>query len=304
MTTLASLTPPVPLTPSGSPRRRPTKAAELLARQIEAEIAAQGWPVGALLGTEQELLRRYGVSRPVFREAVRLLEHHMVAESRRGAGGGLRVTAPDATAVADAAAISLDFRGVRVSQLFAARSLLGCRCVTRVAERADPGDRERLGELAKQLAAVEGVALFDHAHDLEGLVAELTGDPVLGLFVEVLLHLADRHLPLPEHRPRYVADVERMRRAQLRILQAARRGQAEEAADRMARWLQAAASTYRRWLRDGAVPPPGRVPLERGASPALPPGTPPPGTPPSSTGPGSTRRPRLGSRIRREGRSR
>jgi DNA-binding FadR family transcriptional regulator len=284
---LAAQIPPAPLPAPGAPRRRPTKAAELLARQIEAEIAQRGWPVGALLGTEPELLRRYGVSRPVFREAVRLLEHHMVAESRRGAGGGLRVTAPDASAVADAAAISLDFRGVRVSQLFAARALLGRRCVERVAERADPAGRERLADLARQLSGLEGVALFDHAHDLEGLVADLTGDPVLGLFVEVLLHLADRHLPLVEHRSRYVADVERMRRAQLRILEATRKGRVEEAAERMDRWLQAAASTYRRWLREGAVPAPGTVAVDPVRSPAAPSGASP--TPRRATGSGGQR---------------
>ena len=70
-------------------------AAEI-ARGIEAEVIATGWPVGAALGSEASLQRHYGVSRSVLREAVRLVEHHQVARMRRGPGGGLIVTEPDA----------------------------------------------------------------------------------------------------------------------------------------------------------------------------------------------------------------
>ena len=55
-------------------RRAPAKSGEVLAQRIQREIAAAGWPVGERIGTETELLQRYRVSRPVLREAVRLLE--------------------------------------------------------------------------------------------------------------------------------------------------------------------------------------------------------------------------------------
>jgi len=58
------------VTGAREPRRRlATKSAEALARRIEAEIVADGWQVGQLIGTEPELLALYGVSRPVLREA-------------------------------------------------------------------------------------------------------------------------------------------------------------------------------------------------------------------------------------------
>ncbi len=49
---------------SDGPAEPQLKVGERLARQIVEEIAAAGWPIGTVLGTEPELLERYGVSRP------------------------------------------------------------------------------------------------------------------------------------------------------------------------------------------------------------------------------------------------
>jgi DNA-binding FadR family transcriptional regulator len=230
----------------GAPSRRPTKAAESLARRIEAEIVQRGWPVGELLGTEPELVERYGVSRPVLREAVRLLEHHMVAAMRRGAGGGLRVTAPDPSAVTTAAALYLDYRGVRVSQLYAARITLESRCVELTTDRLTEKGAERLEAVTEVLRGLDVVAMVDHSHDVEMAIAELSGDPVLTLFVEVLLRIAQQHLVPPEERPGRANDIEQMRRAQLRVVDAILARDAAKARERLVRYLEAAASSARR----------------------------------------------------------
>jgi DNA-binding FadR family transcriptional regulator len=52
------------------------------------------------------------VSRAVLREALRLVQHHQVARMRRGPGGGLFVTAPDAAPATRAMVIYLDYVGV------------------------------------------------------------------------------------------------------------------------------------------------------------------------------------------------
>src|SRR5262249_29752956 len=98
-----------------APRSRYSqKRAELVAREIELEILERGWCVGESLGSEPELLARFGVSRSVFREAVRLLEHDDVARMRQGPGGGLVVTEPDAGTVARAAALLLEYDKVAI----------------------------------------------------------------------------------------------------------------------------------------------------------------------------------------------
>ena len=57
-----------------------------VADRIVGDIAAAGWPVGEVVGYEGELLERYGVSRDVLREAVRLVEHLQVARHALGSG--------------------------------------------------------------------------------------------------------------------------------------------------------------------------------------------------------------------------
>jgi len=73
------------------------KRPELLMHEIAADVVAHGHPVAARLGGEAELLARYGVSRTVFREAVRALERSGIVEMRTGRHSGLFVVAPDPT---------------------------------------------------------------------------------------------------------------------------------------------------------------------------------------------------------------
>ena len=68
------------------------KRAEDVARAILQDIVADDLPPGYLLGSQTALIERYGASRAVFREALRLLEHHQIATMRRGPGGGLFVS--------------------------------------------------------------------------------------------------------------------------------------------------------------------------------------------------------------------
>lgn len=50
------------------------KGACRIARLVEEDLIARGWPQDASLGSEVELAERYGVGRAVVREAVRILE--------------------------------------------------------------------------------------------------------------------------------------------------------------------------------------------------------------------------------------
>src|SRR4051794_29868973 len=110
------------------------KRAALLARRIEDDIAAAGWQVGSVFGTEPELSARYGASRAVLLEAVRLVEHHQVATMRRGPKGGLIVREPDLHGAATALAIYLDHIGTSVVDLIDVRLMLEPLAVRLVAE--------------------------------------------------------------------------------------------------------------------------------------------------------------------------
>jgi DNA-binding FadR family transcriptional regulator len=126
------------------------KKAEIVADQIEQTIVGQRWEPGDLFGSEVELIARYGVSRAVFREAVRLLEHHGLAEMRRGLHGGLFIVQPDPKPVAKAMAVYLDFEKVEPRQLDDARLAIEVFCVERVAARIS---EDEVAEVRAFLAA-------------------------------------------------------------------------------------------------------------------------------------------------------
>jgi DNA-binding FadR family transcriptional regulator len=168
------------------------KKAEIVADQIEQTIVGQRWKPGDLFGSEVELIARYGVSRAVFREAVRLLEHHGLAEMRRGLHGGLFIRQPDPAPVAKAMAVYLDFEKVEPRQLEDARLAIELFCAERVAARISEGE---VGEIRAYLA-VEATKVSSgdsrSLYDFHVLVARLTANPALHLFVQTLTDLTQR----------------------------------------------------------------------------------------------------------------
>src|SRR5580692_12021368 len=115
------------------------RAAKVADRMIE-DVMALGWPVGQVLGSEADLLERYQVSRAVFREAVRLLEHQQVARTRRGPGGGLVITEPTIGAVTEAVVLYLHRVDARLDEIFEARIILEEIACQLAAERTDEAD--------------------------------------------------------------------------------------------------------------------------------------------------------------------
>jgi DNA-binding FadR family transcriptional regulator len=147
-----------------------------------SDVIAKGWPVGELLGSEAELLDRYQVSRAVFREAVRLVEHQQVARTRRGPGGGLVITEPTVDAVIDAVVLYLYRVEAPLDELFEARIVL-----EEIASDLAPGrlDEQDLNGLRAFVDAQEGF-LGSDPRELHALIASLSRNPALELFVEVL----------------------------------------------------------------------------------------------------------------------
>jgi DNA-binding FadR family transcriptional regulator len=163
------------------------KRAAQIARRIEAEIIRRDWPIGESLGSEQSLQEQYDVSRSVLREAIRLVEHHQVARMRRGRGGGLFVTVPDAGPATRAVVIYLEYLGTTIEELLAARLLLEPLASGLAADRIDEPGIARLRNLL-------GSHRFQpNADDFHVVLGEITGNPVLTLFIDVLTRLTSRY---------------------------------------------------------------------------------------------------------------
>jgi DNA-binding FadR family transcriptional regulator len=164
------------------------KLAEQTAAKIELFIVEQGWPLGMVIGSEADLLAEYGVSRAVLREAVRLLEHDNVAHMRRGPGGGLVVAEPDAAVVTRVATLYLRYREVSPGQLFGARTALELAAVRSATERIDERGIARLRAALDDEAG--GIEPAGASHQFHRVVAQLSGNPALELFTDVLTQLS------------------------------------------------------------------------------------------------------------------
>lgn len=180
-----------PAARSRADRAPSKKLAELTCEKLEMRIIEMDWPVGKVIGSEAELLAEYGVSRAALREAIRLLEHHNVANMRRGPGGGLVVAEPDPDAMAHAAAVYLRYRKVNPPELFETRTALELAAVRSAAEHIDEAGIARLrAALAREAKFLGGDESDASIHDFHVVVAELTGNASLHLFINVLTQLS------------------------------------------------------------------------------------------------------------------
>jgi DNA-binding FadR family transcriptional regulator len=167
-----------------SVQARSDKRASQIARRIEADIIRRGWPIGQSLGSEQALQQRYRVSRSVLREAVRLVEHHRVARMRRGPNGGLLVCEPDAAAATHAIIIYLEYLGTTTADLLDARLLLEPLAASLAAERIDEAGIARLRAM---------MHAEQHRREFHAALAQQSKNPVLQLFIDILMRLTVRY---------------------------------------------------------------------------------------------------------------
>jgi DNA-binding FadR family transcriptional regulator len=178
-------TPPSALVPTTSlpvPTESESTLAAAVARQILTDVVDRGWPVGEVLGSQSALIERYGVSRAVFREAVRLVENQQVAFMRRGPGGGLVVTEPTVDAIIDAAVLYLHRVNTRLEEVFEARIVVEVIAAELAAARLTEEDTAGLRRL-------EEAEVRDH-RALHSRLAALTRNPALELFVDILNRVA------------------------------------------------------------------------------------------------------------------
>jgi DNA-binding FadR family transcriptional regulator len=213
------------------------KLPERIANQIESDIIAQGWPVGKVLGTEPELLARYSTSRATFREAIRILEHHMTAHMKRGPGGGLVVAAPDESSVAQSVALYLEYKCVKPEGLLQARKVIELACIRLLVERNDPASLDQLNQILESEETAFPHEVHARSNDFHLTIAELTQNDALELFVRVLAAISQQHI---SYAPSVYEQVSKeVHRAHRSIVKAMLAGDVEMAVRRMSIHLDA-----------------------------------------------------------------
>jgi GntR family transcriptional repressor for pyruvate dehydrogenase complex len=187
------------------PGRSASLSSQIIADVRDALFAKKLKP-GDVLGTENEIAARYGVSRIVARDALRTLEALGIAEIRMGKGGGARVARGNPKLFAEALAVQLDLTGVSVAEIMDAQRAIECLAAELAAENATEADIARL----KQLLADAEESLHDVARttqlgaEFHLAVAEASHNRVL-----VVQLISLQHVSWPRRNPTMTPKVAR-----------------------------------------------------------------------------------------------
>lgn len=141
---------------------RVPNAAELVAQEIRSRIIRGALRAGDALPPEQELTSQFGVSRPVLRQALRILESERLLDIRRGQHGGPIVRRPDASTAARHFGLLLQFEGAKLQEVFQARRLLEEPTARRAAEEQD---QELIAALRANLESHEELLADADSHN-------------------------------------------------------------------------------------------------------------------------------------------
>ena len=147
------------------------KTARVVAGQVVRDITVDGL---TRLPSEAELLKRYPVSRPTLRDALRILEMYGVISLKTGPGGGAIVNAVASYQFANSSSLYFHLLQLTLRDLMATRMRLEPFMARLAAERVARGDLGEEGSLA----------LGDG--DIHLSIARLSGDPILLLVAQAL----------------------------------------------------------------------------------------------------------------------
>lgn len=153
-------------------------AVEYVLRDLREAITAGVVRVGDRLPSEQALAARYGVSRTVVREVLRVLETRGMTVTRTGRGTFVTARQP---------ARELRFGGYSAADLMEARPHIEVAAAGLAAVRRDERQIARLQELQEQLEAEQDAERWvELDSSLHAEIATASGNPV---FADVLDHV-------------------------------------------------------------------------------------------------------------------
>ena len=179
---------------------RAPKTAELIATLYRRQIVRGELRAGDTLPPEQQLMGRFGVSRPTLREAFRILETENLISVKRGSRGGARVTTPSLSVAARYTGLLLQVQGTTIADVCQARTVLEPACARLLASRRTRAD---LADLDACLEELRGGAAAGRPGQWAGperrfheLVVQRSGNRTLAVQGGILQDMVDTHVSL------------------------------------------------------------------------------------------------------------
>lgn len=163
----------------------PPKSSQLIAAQLRRIIIRGELSEGHALPPESELIQTFGVSRPIMREAMRILEAEGLITIQRGVKGGPRVRVPSVDVAARYAGFVLQHNGTTYHDITHARAIMEAHCVRLLAENRSSNQLRRLrGALRDSITDDHREAAHFYA-EFHTLIVELAGNDTLALFTRM-----------------------------------------------------------------------------------------------------------------------
>lgn len=152
---------------------------------------------GDFLGSEQDLRDQLGISRPTFRQAVRMLEQDQLLAKRMGPHGGCYAARPDPQSAARSAALYLEIEQATLHDFMEMENMLlqhglaaACRSTNAAARGAM---RDFLAALEEAGDPIDLTPFQEKEVQFEQLLFALAGNPALRLFAEIMRNFVDDH---------------------------------------------------------------------------------------------------------------
>jgi DNA-binding FadR family transcriptional regulator len=235
------------------------RASEDIASKLRRLILTGEVVKGEFLQPTVTLMRRFNVSRPTMREALRLLENEQLIRVRQGSRRGVQVLQASTNAATRMAGQTLQATGATIADLYEAQIGFEPFAARLLAQRCD---RRDIAELRAYYAVLKetldtgsapehGVALARFHH----LLVDLTGNKVMVLVGDLIASTLERHQQRDDAK-RYGATMTDKEKRLFRsggvksiakLIQFIEGGQADEAE---AHWRRHVENANEYWLRD------------------------------------------------------
>lgn len=157
---------------------------ERTARQL-ADLSLAG-DSDRYLGSENELLARFGISRPTLRQAAKMVANDRLIAVRRGSGGGFYATRPDAADSVRALARYLRLRGASLSDIMVVTRSVSEQAAVLAAASEDAELREELQSFAARIDGNDSPAAIVRAEtELARILAAMSGNAAIELVMAI-----------------------------------------------------------------------------------------------------------------------